>query len=61
MNNSYWLMDSLSGLFMDVTGGLAKRGTPLEVWTLNSPASANQLWTFEPGPEPGYFCAMRPS
>jgi hypothetical protein len=54
MPNSYWLMSAL-GLMMDVTGGVAAPGTSVEVWTVNSPPSPNQLWTLEPGPYPGYF------
>jgi hypothetical protein len=57
MTNSYRLMTLQYGLMMDVTGGVAQAGTPVEVWTANSPPSANQLWTFEPGPaaHPGFF------
>jgi Ricin-type beta-trefoil lectin domain-like len=54
MANSYQFM-SLSGLWIDVTGGTATPGTPLQVWTRNSPPSPNQLWTFASGPNPGYY------
>lgn len=57
MANSYRLMTLQYGFMMDVTGGVAKAGTPVEAWTPNSPPSANQLWTFEPGTDanPGFF------
>jgi len=36
-------------LVLDITGGVANPGTPLQVWTQNSPStSANQLWQFVP-------------
>jgi hypothetical protein len=40
---------------MDVLGGSSNAGTPLDGYTRNSPPSANQLWTFDPAPESGYF------
>jgi hypothetical protein len=57
MANSYRLMTLQYGFMMDVTGGVAEAGTTVEVWTANQPPSANQLWTFEPGPaaNPGFF------
>jgi hypothetical protein len=38
----------IPNLVVDVTGGIARAGTGLQVWRRNSPASANQLWKFVP-------------
>jgi Ricin-type beta-trefoil lectin domain-like len=54
MANSYWFFD-VAGLVVDVTGGNPTPGTPLQGWSLNSPFTNNQLWTFEPGPSGGFF------
>jgi len=57
MANSYYFMNLGSGLVMDVLGASTTNGTPLDGWSQNSPASPNQLWTFEAGPSgnPGYY------
>ena len=48
MPNSCRLMSAQYSFMMDVTGGVARAGTPVEVWTANSPPSPNQLWEFVP-------------
>jgi hypothetical protein len=55
MANSFRIMSLLNGLVMDVFQGSTSRGTQIETWTQNSPASANQLWTFEQSDVAGYF------
>jgi hypothetical protein len=41
-------------LVVDIRGANKARGTPLDVWTQNSPASANQLWWVLPAPTNTY-------
>jgi hypothetical protein len=51
MSNSYWIFNLASSLVMDVKGGSSSTsGAQVQGWTQNSPATDNQLWTFEPGP-----------
>jgi len=59
---SYLLQNSASNLVIDVQGASTKDGTPLDAFTINevghSPLktnSANQLWTFLPSKEAGYY------
>jgi hypothetical protein len=45
-----------NGLLMDVYRALTAPKTPLDVYTANTPPNnINQLWSFEPGPQPGSF------